>query len=71
MIVDRLMKNDHFLAICESSFVEKLVGVYVCEVVAHHGVPIYIVSDWNVCFTSRFWKRFHKELGTRLHFSTA
>ena len=41
------------------------------EVVLRHGVPISIVSDRDVHFTSRFWKKFHEELGTRLHFSTA
>ena len=49
---------------------EKLVEIYVREVVARHGVPTSIVSDQDVCFTSRFWKKFHEELGTRLHFST-
>ena len=38
---------------------------------ARHGVPISVVSDRDVRFTSRFWKRFHDEMSTRLHFSTA
>lgn len=41
------------------------------EIVARHGVPVSVVSDRDVRFTSRFWKRFHDEMGTRLHFSTA
>ena len=71
VIVDRLTKSAHFLAISESSLAEKLAEVYVREVVSRHGVPISIVSDRDVCFTSRLWKKFHEELGTRLHFSTA
>ena len=71
MIVDRLTKSAHFLAISESSSVERLSEVYVREVVSQHGVPISIVSDRDVHFTSRFWKKFHEELGTRLHYSTA
>ncbi|KAJ9561986.1 hypothetical protein OSB04_007146 [Centaurea solstitialis] len=41
------------------------------EVVSRHGVPVSIISNRDVRFTSRFWERFHSELGTRLHFSTA
>ena len=48
------------------SFVEKMAEVYVQEVVARHGVPTSIVSDRDVRFTSRFWKKFHEELGTTI-----
>ena len=71
VIVDRLTKSAHFLAISESSSTDKLAEVYVREVVARHGVPTSIVSGQDVHFTSRFWKKFHEELGTRLHFNTA
>ena len=66
----RLTKSAHFLSINESSFVEKLAKIYVREVVARHGVPTSIVSNRDMRFTSRFWKKFHEDLGTRLHFST-
>ena len=71
VIVDLLTKSAHFVAISESFFAEKLTAIYVREVVTRHGVPTLIVSDRDVCCTSRFWKRVHKKLGTRLHFSTA
>ena len=71
VIMDRLMKSAHFLAISESSSAERLAEVYMREVIARHGVPTSIVSDRDVRFTSRFWKKFHEELGTWLHFSTA
>ena len=67
----RLTKSAHFLAIRESSSDEKLDDVYVHEIVARHGVSVFIASDRDVRFTSRFWQKFHEELGTRLHFSTA
>ncbi|KAJ9549517.1 hypothetical protein OSB04_022060 [Centaurea solstitialis] len=60
-----------FLPIRESSTAEQLAKIYVDEVVSRHGVPVSIISDRDVRFTSRFWERFHSELGTRLHFSTA
>ena len=55
VIMDRLTKSAHFLAIRESSSAEKLADVYVREIVARHGVSISIVSDRDVRFTSRFW----------------
>ena len=67
----RLMKSAHFLDINESSSVEKMDGIYVQEVVDRHRVPNFIMSDQDVHFTSRFWKRFHEELGAQLHFSIA
>ncbi|KAD7117538.1 hypothetical protein E3N88_04806 [Mikania micrantha] len=36
-----------------------------------HGVPVSIVSDRDTRFVSRFWKRFHESMGTRLNISTA
>ena len=71
VVVDRLTKSAHFIPIQESISAEKLADIYVREIVARHGVPVSVVSDRDVRFTSRFWKRFHDEMGTRLHFSTA
>lgn len=71
VIVDRLTKSARFLAIQESSSAKKLADMCVREKVSRHGVPVSIVSDRDVRFTSRFWQKFHEELGTRLHLSTA
>ena len=71
VVVDRLTKSAHFIPIQESISAERLADIYVREIVARHGVPVSVVSDRDVRFTSRFWKRFHDEMGTRLHFSTA
>ncbi|KAJ9546700.1 hypothetical protein OSB04_019243 [Centaurea solstitialis] len=71
VIVDRLTKSAHFLPIQESSSADKLADIFVREIVRLHGVPVSIVSDRDTRFTSRFWERFQKEMGTKLHFSTA
>lgn len=70
IIVDCLTKSAHFLAILKSSSTEKLVDLYVHEIVTRHDIPISILSDRDVMFISCFWRKFHKEVGTRLHFST-
>ncbi|KAD2805415.1 hypothetical protein E3N88_38792 [Mikania micrantha] len=71
VIVDRLTKSAHFLAIKENDKMERLARIYVREVVSRHGVPISIISDRDARFTSNFWKSLQKSLGTRLDMSTA
>ncbi|KAI3518312.1 hypothetical protein L1887_06894 [Cichorium endivia] len=70
-IVDRLTKSAHFIAIQETSTSEKLVDIYVKEVVSRHGVPVSVISDRDTRFTSHFWKKFDEDLGTKLKFSIA
>jgi len=36
-----------------------------------HGLPERIISDRDSLFTSKFWKRFHRLLGTQLRMSSA
>ncbi|KAJ9558815.1 LOW QUALITY PROTEIN: hypothetical protein OSB04_013429 [Centaurea solstitialis] len=70
VVVDRLTKSAHFIVIREVSSSEALADIYVREIVARHGVPVTVISDRDVRFTSRFWSKFHEELGTKLQFST-
>nr|GEV72026.1 putative reverse transcriptase domain-containing protein [Tanacetum cinerariifolium] len=71
VIVDRLTKSAHFLPMQENDPMEKLMNLYMKEVVTRHGVPVSIMSDRDGRFTSLFWKALHKALGTRLDMSTA
>ena len=73
--VDRLTKSTHFLLFNVEDSLEKLVQLYVDEIVRLHGVPVSIVSDrdprfTDPRFTSRFWPSLQAALGTRLHFNT-
>nr|GEX74395.1 hypothetical protein [Tanacetum cinerariifolium] len=52
VIVDRLTKAAHFLAIREDYKMEKLARLYIDEIVARHGVPASIFSDRDGRFTS-------------------
>ena len=54
VIMDRLTKSAHFLAIQESSSAEKLADVYVSEIVARHGFLVSIIYDRDVQTTLRF-----------------
>ncbi|GKA58123.1 putative reverse transcriptase domain-containing protein [Tanacetum coccineum] len=71
VIVDRLTKSAHFLAIREDYSTERLARLYINEIVARHRVPVLIISDRDGRFTSRFRKTLQKALGTRLDMSTA
>ena len=71
MIVDKLTKSAHFISVKMDYSMYRLVELYVKEIVRLHGVPFSIVSDGDLCFTSRFWKELQSTLGTRLSFSTA
>ncbi|GKD95582.1 hypothetical protein Tco_1379479 [Tanacetum coccineum] len=70
VVVDRLTKLAHFLAIREDYSTEKLARLYTDEIVACHEVPVSIISDRDPRFTSRLWQTFQKALGTRLDMST-
>nr|GFB39967.1 reverse transcriptase domain-containing protein [Tanacetum cinerariifolium] len=70
VIVDRLTKSAHFLPMREHDPMEKLMKLYIKEVVTRHGVPVSIISDRDGRFTSLFWQALHKALGTRLDMST-
>ncbi|GKB22394.1 putative reverse transcriptase domain-containing protein [Tanacetum coccineum] len=71
VVVDRLTKSTHFLAIREDYSTEKLARLYTDEIVMRHGVPMSIISDRDARFTSRLWQTFQKALGTRLDIGTA
>jgi hypothetical protein len=71
VIVDRLTKSAHFLAIKVGLSLERLEKLYVNEIVRLHGVPVTIVSDRDRRFISQFWKKLHMAMGTNLNFSTA
>ena len=59
VIVDRLTKSEHFLAIRNNYSLNQL-ALYVDEIVKFHGVTISIVSDRDPKFTSRFWPKLQK-----------
>ncbi|GJZ94292.1 putative reverse transcriptase domain-containing protein [Tanacetum coccineum] len=50
---------------------EKLIQLYLKEVVCRHCVPISIILDRDSHFTSSFWKSLQKALGTNLDMSIA
>ena len=70
VIVDRLTKSAHFLAVRMTFTLERFCRLYIREIVQLHGVPVSIVSDRDSRFMTHFWKSFQKAMGTRLTMST-
>ncbi|GJZ63596.1 putative reverse transcriptase domain-containing protein [Tanacetum coccineum] len=70
VIIDHLTKSDHFLPMRENDPMEKLMKLYMKEVVTRYGVPVSIISDRDGRFTLLFRQALHKALGTRLDLST-
>ncbi|XP_052482987.1 uncharacterized protein LOC128036142 [Gossypium raimondii] len=54
VIVDRLTKSAHFIPVITDFSLKRLVLLYVSEIVRLHGVPVFIISDRDLRFTSRF-----------------
>ncbi|GJR23819.1 putative reverse transcriptase domain-containing protein [Tanacetum coccineum] len=54
VIVDRLTKSAHFLPMREYYKMDRLVKLYLNEIISRHGVPILIIFDHDSLFTSRF-----------------
>ncbi|GAU33777.1 hypothetical protein TSUD_393390 [Trifolium subterraneum] len=71
VIVDRLTKSAHFIAVESTYKASQYAEIFLEEIVRLHGVPLSIVSDRDPTFTSHFWRAFQKAMGTRLRMSTS
>ena len=56
VVVDRLSKVVHLVALTKTCTAESIAAVYEKEVFRSPGIPETIVSDRDVRFTSRFWR---------------
>ena len=70
VIVDRMTKSSHFLAVKTTYSAKDYAKLYLTEIVRLRGVPLSIISNRGPQFTSHFWKSFQKGLGTQINLST-
>ncbi|GJR68649.1 putative reverse transcriptase domain-containing protein [Tanacetum coccineum] len=66
VIVDRLTKSAIFMPMRETDTMEKLVRMYLKEVVTRHGIPVSIICDRDFRFASNSWRSLQKALSTSL-----
>lgn len=71
VIVDKLTKSAHFILIRINYTLQKLVELYIENIVSLYGISLSIVSNRDLRFTLRFWKRLQEGLGTKLKLSSA
>ncbi|GJR80759.1 putative reverse transcriptase domain-containing protein [Tanacetum coccineum] len=66
IIMDFVMKLPR-----ETDLMDKLLRMYLKEVVTRHGIPLSIICDCDPRFASNFWRSLQNALGTSLDMSTA
>jgi hypothetical protein len=71
VIVDRLTKVAHFIPVHTTYGEDKLVRLYIDNILKLHGVPKSIISYCGAQFISKFWRSLHQALKTNLHYSSA
>ena len=71
VIVNRLTKSAHFLAVRMTFTLEEFCKLYILEIIRLHGVLVSIVSDRDPRFMAQFLKSLQKAMGTQLSMSAA
>ena len=71
VVVDRLSKYGHFIALSHPFNAEEIANIFLDQVFRLHGLPTTIVSDRDKIFTSKFWSSVFEKLGVQLNFTSA
>jgi hypothetical protein len=71
VVVDRLTKYSHFIALSHPYNVQTVAQLFIDHIVKLHGVPTAIVSDRDAIFMSDLWKAIFSSLKVSLQYSSA
>lgn len=71
VVIDRLSKNAHFLALSHPYTAMNVAKLYLDQVFRLHGMPKDITSDRDPTFLSEVWGELFRVHGVDLNFSTA
>jgi IS30 family transposase len=64
VIVERLTKTAHFIAVHTTYSVQQYAELYMDQIVHFRGILKTIISDRGTQFVARFWEQLHECLGT-------
>lgn len=71
VVVDRLTKYAHFLALSHPYTVQMAVEIFMDNIHKLHGMPTAIITDRDRIFTSEFFQEIFKAKKVQLRFSTS
>jgi hypothetical protein len=66
VIVDRLTKTAHFIAVHTTYSVQQYAELSMDQIVCLYGIPKTIISNRGTQFVAHFWEQLHECLGTKL-----
>jgi hypothetical protein len=70
VVVDKLSKYAHFLALTHPYSAKQVVITFVDNIFKLHGLPKVMVSDRDPVFTSHLWQELFKLVGIELAMSS-
>jgi hypothetical protein len=71
VVVDRLTKYAHFIALTHPFTSQTVAQLFIDNVIKLHDTPVAIVTDRDMVFTSRLWQDIFKSLKTTLQYNSA
>jgi hypothetical protein len=70
VVVDKLVKYAHFIAMSHPFTTSKVVHLFIDNVFKLHGLPLIIITDRDRIFTSHLWQELFKYMKVKLKFSS-
>jgi hypothetical protein len=70
-VVDKLTKYAHFIAMSHPFTTKTIVQLFPDKIFKLHGLPLVIITNRDIIFTSTLWQDLFKSLDVKLKFSTA